>query len=73
MDLETQYKIKSDPRLQRFIRENSYWYKYLNRSDEALKGFMDEVRDKYEMKTSDKINMLFDNIYMFGAFLEALK
>ena len=73
MDLETQYKIKSDPRLQRFIRENSYWYKYLNRSDEALKGFMDEVRDKYEMKTSDKINRLFDNINMFGAFLEALK
>lgn len=45
----------------------------MNRSDEALKGFMDEVRDKYEMKTSDKINRLFDNINMFGAFLEALK
>ena len=73
MSIDVQMVINSDVRYISYLRDNSYWYKYLNRSDEALKGFMDEVKDKYEMKTSDKINRLVDNINMFGAFLEALK
>ena len=32
MNLETQFKIKNNPMLQKYIRENSYWYKILNRN-----------------------------------------
>ena len=32
MDLYLQYKIKSNPNYIRFLRENSNWYKYLNRN-----------------------------------------
>lgn len=73
MSLDVQMVINSDIRYISYLRENSYWYKYLNRSDEYLKEFIDNVKDKYEMKTTDKINRLFDNINMFGSFLEALK
>ena len=51
MSIDVQMVINSDVRYISYLRDNSYWYKYLNRSDEALKGFMDEVKDKYEMKT----------------------
>ena len=32
MKINTYLKIKNDPNLQRYIRENSYWYKLLNRN-----------------------------------------
>ena len=37
MQVETLLKIKSNPNLYRYLRENSYWYKYLNRSHLSLK------------------------------------
>ena len=36
MNLSTQFKIKNNPLLQKYIRENSYWYKYLNRNPNLL-------------------------------------
>ena len=73
MSLELQYRINSDPRLKQFLRENSYWYKYLNRSNTYLKPFISDMKDKYKLKTTDKINKLTNNISMVRAFLEVLK
>ena len=73
MDLETQYKIKSDPRLQRFIRENSYWYKYLNRNPYLFKVFYNDMLDKYKLTRKDKLNKVLDNINMIQSFLDVLK
>ena len=36
MNLDIQFKIKNNPNYQRYIRENSYWYKILNRTPEAF-------------------------------------
>ena len=49
MSLELQYRINSDPRLKQFLRENSYWYKYLNRSNTYLKPFISDMKDKYKL------------------------
>ena len=73
MSLELQYRINSDPRLKQFLRENSYWYKYLNRSNTYLKPFISDMKDKYKLKTTDKINKLTNNINMVKTFLDVLK
>ena len=73
MSLELQYRINSDPRLKQFLRENSYWYKYLNRSNTYLKPFISDMKDKNKIKTTDKINKLTNNISMVRAFLDVLK
>ena len=73
MSLELQYRINSDPRLKQFLSENSYWYKYLNRSNTYLKPFISDMKDKYKLKTTDKINKLTNNISMVRAFLDVLK
>lgn len=73
MSLELQYRINSNPRLKQFLRENSYWYKYLNRSNTYLKPFISDMKDKYKLKTTDKINKLTNNISMVRAFLDVLK
>ena len=73
MNLNLQYKIKQDPRQLRFLRENSYWYKYLNRSEAYYKDFIDDMKDKYKLKPTDKLNKMMENIEMFRSFLDVLK
>lgn len=73
MTLETQFKINSNPNYIRFIRENSIWYKILNRDPLEFKKFEDTVKDKYKLKPSDRINKLIDDINMLQKFIEVLK
>ena len=73
MNLNLQYRINQDPRLKQFLRENSYWYKYLNRNELYYKDFIEDMKDKYKLKPTDKIAKAVDNINMINSFLEVLK
>lgn len=73
MVLDLQFRLKNDEMLKRFLRENSYWYKYLNRDSYYLKDVINDMKDKYELKPSDKINKMINNISMVQSFLEAFK
>lgn len=73
MNLNLQYKINQDPRQHQFLRENSYWYKYLNRSEIYYKDFINEMRKKYKLTASDKLNKMMENINMVSTFLDVLK
>ena len=54
MTLELQYRINQDIRQKQFLRENSHWYKYLNRNEIYYKDFIDDMKDKYKLKPTDK-------------------
>ena len=73
MNLDIQYRINQDPNLKRFLRENSYWYKYLNRSSTSYKYFVNDMKDKYKLKPTDRLNKMMDNINMIKTFLDFLK
>lgn len=73
MTIDVQIKINSDPKLQSFIREYPIWYKRLNRDPRLFKEFTYDMKDKYKIKTSDKINRTLSNISMLQAFLDVLK
>ena len=73
MSYDVQYKINSDINLQRFLRENSYWYKQLNRNSNSFKNFYEEMKVRYKLTTSDKINKTIENINMIQSFLDVLK
>ena len=73
MNLSLQYKIKQDGRQLQFLRENSYWYKYLNRSELYYKDFINDMKDKYKLKPTDRLNKMIDDINMFTSFLDVLK
>ncbi len=73
MNIELQYKIKSDINQRKFLRENSYWYKYLNRSNIFYKDFINDMKDKYKLKPSDKINKISKEIEMINKILDILK
>lgn len=73
MTVELQLKINSDPRLKSFIREYPYWYKYLNRNPLLYKDFVNDMKEKYKLTTSDRINKTLNSISMLQTFLEVLK
>lgn len=73
MTYALQNKINNDINLKKFLREYSYWYKILNRNENTFPQFVDDMKVKYKLTTSDKINRTIDNISMLQSFLEVLK
>ena len=73
MSIDLIMKINSDPKQKQFLRENSYWYKYLNRSSIYYTDFIKEMKNIYKLNPTDKINKIVNDINMFKTFLEVLK
>ena len=73
MQVETRLKIKSDPNLYRYLRENSYWYKYLNRSPIFLRILEEEMKEKYRLRPSDKIENISNSLNLIKSFLEVMR
>lgn len=73
MTVELQLKINSDPRLKMFIREYPNWYKTLNRNPLAYNSFVNDMKEKYKLTTSDRLNKTLNNISMLQTFLEVLR
>ena len=73
MQVETRLKIKSNPNLYRYLRENSYWYKYLNRSPIFLRRLEEEMKEKYRLRPSDKIENISNSLNLIKSFLEVMK
>ena len=73
MNLSTQFKIKNNPLLQKYIRENSYWYKYLNRNHNLLTEMEKEMKENYKLTASDKINNISEKLDLIRTFMNVMK
>ena len=73
MMYDIRQRINSDINLKKFLRENSNWYKSLNRSRDRFPYFVEEMKIKYKLTIEDKINKTVDNISMLQGFLDILK
>lgn len=73
MTTDIQLKISSDPRLVSFIRQYPIWYKRLNRNPLLFRQFNEDMKDKFKIRPSDKLNKTLENISMIQAFLDVLK
>lgn len=73
MTVETQIKIKNNPYLYRYLRDNSSWYKTLNRNPNAIKDMEIEMKQAYKLNLSDKIDDIGKKIEMLRTFMDILK
>jgi len=73
MTLEVQFKLKSNPLFIKYLHENSYWYKILNREPGMFDEFVNEVKKNYKLRTSDKINDAINTFEMISSIFSALK
>ena len=55
------------------LKNNSYWIKQLKRNSEDYKRFEEEMKERYKLRATDKINEVIDNIDLISAVLETLK
>lgn len=73
MSLDIQFKIKSDPNYQKYIRENSNWYKLLNRNPLLFNDFVNEVKTNYRLRPSDRIERILTTVEMIQAVINNIK
>ena len=73
MLVETQIKIRNDPYLYRYLRDNSSWYKALNRDPNSIKQMEIEMKNAYKLNLTDKIDNLSQKIDMVRTFIDILK
>lgn len=73
MILPLQIKIRNDENLYRYLRENSHWYKELNRDPRNIQYMEEEMKKKYKLTPSDKLNKLNEQIGLIRAFMDMMK
>lgn len=73
MTIETQLKISSDPMLIKFIREYPIWYKRLNRNPDLFNDMIMDMKEKYKLTTSDRINNALNSISMLQNIIDIFK
>lgn len=73
MRLDIQIKLKNNPNYLKYLRENSYWYKRLNRNPNLFKEFEEEVKEKYKLRPTDKIGKTLDTIEMIQTILSSIR
>lgn len=73
MNLYTINYIKSNPPVYNFLRENSSWYKVLNRDPQALKRIEELAKAKYKLRLTDRLEKLSNNMNLISSFMEMLK
>lgn len=73
MTLDIQFKLKSNPLFIKYLHENSYWYKILNREPDMFNKFVEEVRKVYKLRPSDRINSALSTFEMISTIFSSLK
>lgn len=73
MDIRTQIIIRSNPNIYRFLREESYWYKYLNRNPNSIRDLEKSMKNKYKLTTEDRLEKVGNSISLLHSFMNVLK
>lgn len=73
MEINLQYKIKNTKSYYEYLKDNSWWIKNLSRNPDSFNDYQNYLKDKYELRTSDKISKAIDNIDLISSLLSAIK
>lgn len=72
MRYDVKESIYKDENLLRYLRENSGWYKRLNRN-ESLENMVNEMKEKYGLRFRDKVDKIGTGIDLINAFMNVTK
>ena len=73
MTLETQFNLKTNPNYARYLRENSNWYKLLNRDPSSFKNFVEEFKEKNNLRPTDRIAKALQTIELFQNVITTIR
>ena len=66
-------KIRNDPRLENYLKYNSYWYKELLINPDSIRNMESEMKKEYKLTLSDKINNMTLKVEMIRSFMDVFK
>ncbi len=66
-------KIYSDKNSLRYIRENSNWYKLLNRNANNVDVMIEEMKERYGLRFKDKVEKAKTSLDLINAFMTVTK
>lgn len=69
MRYEIKEKIYNDPNMLRFLRENSSWYKHLNRRL-PYEQMETNMKERYGLRFRDKVDKVGTGIGLIKAFMD---
>lgn len=72
MQLETINELERDQKMHQYLLENSAYYKILNRSHDNYKTFVNDMKEKYKLKTTDKINGVIEKVDLVSSVLKVI-
>ena len=73
MDISLQIEIKKRKKYYDYLKQNSNWFKYLNRNPYNYSKFNSFIKDKYRLRVTDKINDTINNIELVSSILDIIK
>ena len=73
MDYFLQRKYREDKTFKRYLDNNSNYLKFLNRDSKYYKVFMNNMKDLYKERTTDKINNTIDTINIVSSIIDTIK
>lgn len=73
MDNYTLNKIRTNPAIYNYLRDESANYKYLYRDKNYLKEIEEKAKEKYQLRTIDKIEKLKTNLNLINTFIDVMK
>lgn len=72
MKYEVKEMIYKDANLLRFLRENSSYYKALNRGED-INNMVNDMKVKYGLRFKDKVDKVSTGIDLINAFMNVTK
>lgn len=73
MTLIVQYALYNDDKMHNYLKENSGWYKYLNRNANNYQVFVKAMKKQYHLNVTDKISDTIDNIDLLSTVIQTVK
>lgn len=73
MNFNTQNLLKTDIKYTKYLRENSHWYKILNRDPTMIKQMIEEMKERYSLRPTDKISNIIDTFDLISKFMNESK
>ena len=73
MEKFLQMSFRENPKMFELLKQNSYYFKGLNRGVVDYKKFVSDMKVKYKERTSDKLESIMENMELVSSVLNVLK
>lgn len=73
MKVDLILKIRNDTNLYRYMRENSYLYKYLNRDPNYINIVEQEMKNRYKLTTEDKLKKINEKLSFVKSIMDVMR